>query len=81
MFQDTITVCSEMLDSLGPLTAGTISIDTLKKAESMSEQLSCILWASSAHLLQGEAQSMLGDHKESITDFTRYLGGFWLYPN
>lgn len=73
MFQDTITVCSEMLDSLGPLTAGTISIDTLKKAESMSEQLSCILWASSAHLLQGEAQSMLGDHKESITDFTRCI--------
>lgn len=77
MFQDTITVCSEMLDSLGHLTAGVISMDTLmndhKKAESMSEQLSCILWASSAHLLQGEAQGMLGDHKESVTEFTRCI--------
>ncbi|XP_056403161.1 Fanconi anemia group G protein [Hyla sarda] len=76
-FQDAITVCSEVLDSVGHLSAGVVCIDDLKnnleKAESTSEQLNCILWASSAHLLQGEAQGMLGDHREAITDFTRCI--------
>ncbi|KAM3937593.1 Fanconi anemia group G protein [Leptodactylus fuscus] len=76
-FQDAITVCSDLLDRLGPLTAGVISIDTLRsdheKAESMREQLNCVLWASAAHLLQGDAQGMLGDQRESITDFTRCI--------
>ncbi|XP_075711055.1 Fanconi anemia group G protein isoform X2 [Rhinoderma darwinii] len=76
-FQDAITVCSELLESLGHLTTGVISIDVLRsdheKAESMREQLNCVLWASAAHLLQGEAQGMLGEHRESIADFTRCI--------
>ncbi|XP_069819670.1 Fanconi anemia group G protein [Dendropsophus ebraccatus] len=75
-FQDAIAVCSEVLDSVSHFTAGVIYIDSLRgheKQESMREQLNCILWASSAHLLQGEAQGMLGDHRAAITDFTRCI--------
>ncbi|XP_066458784.1 Fanconi anemia group G protein isoform X1 [Eleutherodactylus coqui] len=76
-FEDVITVCSELLDSVRHLTSGVINVDTFgsnhEKAKSMSEQLNCIVWASSAYLLQGEAQGMLGDHRESITDFTRCI--------
>ncbi|XP_073536461.1 Fanconi anemia group G protein [Phyllobates terribilis] len=74
-FQDAVTVCSELLDSVGYITAGVISVDVpgSDRKESMSEELSCVLWASSAHLLQGEAHSMLGDHRESIADYTRSI--------
>ncbi|XP_044132192.1 Fanconi anemia group G protein [Bufo gargarizans] len=71
-FADAITVCLEVLNTLRHLTTGDISIDH-EKAESMSEQLNCVLWAASAHLLQGEALSMLGDHRESVADFTRCI--------
>ncbi|XP_071988871.1 Fanconi anemia group G protein isoform X2 [Engystomops pustulosus] len=70
-FQDAVTVCSELLERLGHVTGGVLRIDDPHKA--MSEQLNCILWASSTHLLQGEAWGMLGDHRESIADFTRCI--------
>ncbi|XP_073409237.1 Fanconi anemia group G protein isoform X3 [Dendrobates tinctorius] len=76
-FQDAVTVCSELLDSLGHITTGVISVDVLwsdrEKAESVSEQLNCVLWASAAHLLQGEAHGRLGDHRASVADYTRSI--------
>ncbi|XP_077140902.1 Fanconi anemia group G protein isoform X1 [Ranitomeya variabilis] len=69
-FQDAVTVCSELLDSLGHITAGVVSVDVLG---SDREKLNCVLWASSAHLLQGEAHGMLGDHRASVTDYTRSI--------
>ncbi|KAM4053449.1 Fanconi anemia group G protein isoform 2-T2 [Anomaloglossus baeobatrachus] len=76
-FQDAITVCSELLESLGHIIAGVVSVDVQgsdhEKTETVREQVDCVLWASSAHLLQGEAQGMLRDQRESITDYTRSI--------
>ncbi|KAM9330808.1 Fanconi anemia group G protein, partial [Gastrophryne carolinensis] len=73
-FKDGITVCEEVLENLVHVSAGDTRIvdaQTNQKTESSNEQLNCVLWASSAHYLQGEAQGRLEDHKDSISEYTR----------
>ncbi|XP_075042883.1 Fanconi anemia group G protein isoform X2 [Mixophyes fleayi] len=72
-FQDAMTVCAELFGCLCHVTAGIIRVDGAQTDQERAEQLNCIFWASAAHLLQGEAQGMLGDHKESIIDFTKCI--------
>lgn len=74
-FQDAITVSEEVLENLNPITAGLTSMveaETSQETKSHIEWVNCVLWASTAHFLQGEAHGKLGNHKESVTAYTRY---------
>ncbi|XP_068095590.1 Fanconi anemia group G protein isoform X2 [Hyperolius riggenbachi] len=75
-FQDAITVCEEILGKLSHITSGITSIvegETSHDMDSSTEQLNCVLWASTAHFFQGEAQGKLGNCKESVAEYTRCL--------
>ncbi|KAM4808390.1 Fanconi anemia group G protein [Rhinophrynus dorsalis] len=72
-YQDTVTVCEEVINNTSNVIPGRLTMDRTQKDTITTEQLHCILWASSAHLYQGQAQGRLGDHKESVTEFTRCI--------
>ncbi|XP_027695326.1 Fanconi anemia group G protein [Vombatus ursinus] len=84
-FQDSLTVCEELLSrisllvpqklwlgqggpSLRPVLSTVPSV-----SEKPSEHLFCLLWASAAHLLQGQAHSGLGARREALEEFSRCL--------
>ncbi|CAI9553606.1 unnamed protein product, partial [Staurois parvus] len=74
--QDAITVSEEVLENLSHITAGITSIveaETSQESKSHTERVNCVLWASTAHFLQGEAQGKLANHKESVTAYTRCI--------
>ncbi|KAM5192485.1 Fanconi anemia group G protein isoform 2-T3 [Mantella aurantiaca] len=75
-FQDAITVTEEVLENLSHITTGITSMveaETSQETKAHIEQLKCVLWASTAHFLQGEAQGKLGNYKESVTAYTRCI--------
>ncbi|XP_018415930.1 PREDICTED: Fanconi anemia group G protein [Nanorana parkeri] len=75
-FQDAITVSEEVLESLIHITAGIATMaeaETSHESKSYIEKLNSVLWASTAHFLQGEAQGKLGNLKESVTAYTRCI--------
>ncbi|XP_020832760.1 Fanconi anemia group G protein isoform X2 [Phascolarctos cinereus] len=84
-FQDSLTVCEELLSRIsllvpqklwlgqgGPSLRPVLST-VPPLSENPSEDLFCLLWASAAHLLQGQAHSGLGARKEALEEFSRCL--------
>ncbi|OCT98944.1 FA complementation group G S homeolog isoform X1 [Xenopus laevis] len=73
-YQDAMTVCEEVLGRTDDLIPGSLSVDsTQSKSNVMAEQLDLVLWASAAHLHQGLSHGLLGDQKESVTEYTKCI--------
>ncbi|XP_051821349.1 Fanconi anemia group G protein isoform X2 [Antechinus flavipes] len=84
-FHDSLTVCEELLSRIVLLVpqklwlgqGGASFKPSLSPApppsENPSERLCCLLWASAAHLLQGQAHAGLGARKEALEEFSRCL--------
>ncbi|XP_074052229.1 Fanconi anemia group G protein isoform X2 [Macrotis lagotis] len=84
-FQDSLTVCEELLSRISLLVPQKLWLGqgrpSLRPAlsplpllsENPSEHLSCLLWSSAAHLLQGQAHSGLGARRKALEEFTRCL--------
>lgn len=75
-FQDAITVSEEVLENLSHIIAGLTSMveaEASQETKSHIEWVNCVLWASTAHFLQGEAHGKLRNHKESVTAYTRCI--------
>ncbi|XP_007498890.2 Fanconi anemia group G protein isoform X3 [Monodelphis domestica] len=84
-FQDSLTVCEELLSRIAPLVPQKLWLGqgepSLRPAlspvpprpEDPSEHLFYLLWASAAHLLQGQAHSGLGARREALEEFSRCL--------
>ncbi|XP_043834840.1 Fanconi anemia group G protein [Dromiciops gliroides] len=84
-FQDSLTVCEELLSQISLLVPQKLWLGrggpSLRPApspvpplsENPSEHLFCLLWASAAHLLQGQACAGLGARREALEEFSRCL--------
>ncbi|XP_074136377.1 Fanconi anemia group G protein isoform X2 [Sminthopsis crassicaudata] len=84
-FHDSLTVCEELLSRIVLLVpqklwlgqGGASFKPSLSPApplsENPSERLCCLLWASAAHLLQGQAHVGLGARREALEEFSRCL--------
>ncbi|XP_072462719.1 transitional endoplasmic reticulum ATPase isoform X1 [Notamacropus eugenii] len=84
-FQDSLTVCEELLSRIALLVPQKLQLGqgepSLRSAlssvpplsENPSEHLFCLLWASVAHLLQGQAHAGLGDRRKALEEFSRCL--------
>ncbi|XP_068944740.1 Fanconi anemia group G protein isoform X2 [Petaurus breviceps papuanus] len=84
-FQDSLTVCEELLSRISLLVPQKLWLrqgeprlrPALSSAPSLSgnpsEHLFCLLWASAAHLLQGQAHAGLGARREALEEFSRCL--------
>ncbi|XP_036593573.1 Fanconi anemia group G protein [Trichosurus vulpecula] len=84
-FQDSLTVCEELLSRISLLVPQKLwlsqgepslrpSLSSVPPlSENPYEHLFCLLWASAAHLLQGQGHAGLGARREALEEFSRCL--------
>ncbi|XP_053556977.1 Fanconi anemia group G protein isoform X2 [Bombina bombina] len=74
-YQDAMTVIEEVISRTRDVIPERLTLER-RGQDQMSckvEQLNYILWAASAHLLQGRIQELLRDSKEAVSEFTRCI--------